>query len=68
MVDVDVRVLSHFKKELALTTDKWLQVISTIMLFYTVVWEKFTVRYFHMKFVRVKIFSSSRVADKNFYQ
>ena len=32
MVDVDVRVLSHLK-ELACAADKWLQVISTIMLF-----------------------------------
>ena len=32
----------------------------------TVVWEKFIVEYFHVKIVHVKIFSSSRVADKNF--
>ena len=32
----------------------------------TVVWEKFTVEYFHMKIVRVKIFLSSRIADENF--
>ena len=33
MVDVDVRVLSHIKEELAWAVDKWLWVISTIMLF-----------------------------------
>ena len=33
MVDVDVRVSSHLKEELAWATDKRLQVISTIMLF-----------------------------------
>ena len=32
----------------------------------TVVWEKFTVEYFHMKFICIKIFSSSRVANENF--
>ena len=32
----------------------------------TVVWEKFTVEYFHVKIIRVKIFSSSRVADEKF--
>ena len=33
MVDVDVRVSSHLKEELAWAIDKRLQVISTIMLF-----------------------------------
>ena len=33
MVDVDVRVLSHLKEELAKAVDKWLWVISTIILF-----------------------------------
>ena len=33
MVDVDVCVLSHFKKELAWAAGKLLRVISTIMLF-----------------------------------
>ena len=33
MVDVDVRVSSHLKEELAWDIDKQLQVISTIMLF-----------------------------------
>ena len=33
MVGVDVRVLSHLKEELTWTIDKWLLVISTIMLF-----------------------------------
>ena len=32
MVDVDVRISSHLKEELAWATDKWLRVISTIML------------------------------------
>ena len=32
MVDVDVRVSSHLKEELARAVDKWLWVISTIML------------------------------------
>ena len=32
VVDVDVRVSSHFKEELARTVDKRLRVISTIML------------------------------------
>ena len=32
MVDVDVRVLSHLKEELVWDIDKWLRVISTIML------------------------------------
>ena len=32
----------------------------------TIVWEKFTVEYFHMKIVRVKTFLSSRVANENF--
>ena len=31
VVDVDVRVLSHLKEELAWAIDKWLWVISTIM-------------------------------------
>ena len=31
MVDVDVRILSHLKEELAWAADKQLQVISTIM-------------------------------------
>ena len=33
MVDVDVRASSHLKEELAWAVDKWLWVISTIMLF-----------------------------------
>ena len=33
VVDVDVRILSYLKEELAWTVDKRLQVISTIMLF-----------------------------------
>ena len=33
MVDVDVRVLSYLKEELAWAIDKWLRVISNIMLF-----------------------------------
>ena len=33
VVDVDERVSSYFKEELAWTVDKRLQVISTIMLF-----------------------------------
>ena len=33
MVDVDIRVSSHLKEELTWAIDKWLQVISTIMLF-----------------------------------
>ena len=33
MVDVDVRVLSHLKEVLTWAADKWLQAISTIMLF-----------------------------------
>ena len=33
VVDVDVCVSSHLKEELAWAIDKWLQVISTIMLF-----------------------------------
>ena len=33
MVDVDVCVSSHLKEELAWAVDKWLQVISIIMLF-----------------------------------
>ena len=33
MVDIDVHVLSHLKKELTWAIDKWLRVISTIMLF-----------------------------------
>ena len=33
MVDIDVRILSHLKEELAWAVDKWLQDISTIMLF-----------------------------------
>ena len=32
-VDVDICVLSHLKEELAWAIDKWLRVISTIMLF-----------------------------------
>ena len=35
-------------------------------LLHTVVWEKFTVGWFYMEIVCVKIFSSSRVADENF--
>ena len=33
MVDVDVRVLSHLKEELAWAIDKPLRIISTIILF-----------------------------------
>ena len=33
VVDVDVRISSHLNKELAWAVDKWLWVISTIMLF-----------------------------------
>ena len=33
VVDVDVCVSSHLKKELTWAIDKWLQVINTIMLF-----------------------------------
>ena len=33
LVDVNVSVSSHLKEELALAVDKWLQVISIIMLF-----------------------------------
>ena len=33
VVDVDIRVLSHLKEELAWAIDKWLRVISTLMLF-----------------------------------
>ena len=33
MVDIDVHVSSHLKEELAWAVDKWLWVISTIMLF-----------------------------------
>ena len=33
---------------------------------YTVVWEKFTVGYFHVKIVRGKIVSSLGVSDENF--
>ena len=33
MVDVDVCILSHLKEELAGAADKWLWVISPIMLF-----------------------------------
>ena len=32
VVDVDVRVSSHFKEELAWAIDKWLRIISTIVL------------------------------------
>ena len=38
----------------------------TALLGYTVVWEKFTIGYFHMKIVCGKIFSSLRVSDENF--
>ena len=31
VVDMDVRVLSHLKEELAWAADKWLRVISTII-------------------------------------
>ena len=31
-VDIDVRVLTHLKEELSWVVDKWLRVISTIML------------------------------------
>ena len=34
---------------------------------YTVVWEKFTVGYFHVKIVRGKIFLSLGVSDENFF-
>ena len=37
MVDVDVRILSHLKEDLAWAADKRLQVISTIMLLKTVI-------------------------------
>ena len=33
VIDVDAHVSSHLKEELAWATDKWLQVISIIMLF-----------------------------------
>ena len=33
MVDIDVRVSSHLKEELAWAADKWLWVINTITLF-----------------------------------
>ena len=33
MVDVDVRVPSHLKEKLTWAVDKWLRIISTIMLF-----------------------------------
>ena len=33
MVDVDVCILSHLKEELTWAIDKWLWIISTIMLF-----------------------------------
>ena len=36
MVDVDIRVSSHFKEELIWVMGKWLWVISTIMLLETV--------------------------------
>ena len=32
MVDIDIHVLSHLKEELPWAVDKWLRVISTIML------------------------------------
>ena len=32
MVDIDIRVSSHLKEELTWAIDKWLWVISTIML------------------------------------
>ena len=57
VADVDICVLSHLKEELAWAADERLQVI-------TIVWEKFTVGYFQMKIVCVKIFSSSRVSDE----
>ena len=31
-----------------------------------VVWENFTVKYFHIKIVHVKVFLCSRAADENF--
>ena len=37
MVDVNVHMSSHFKEELAWAADKQLRIISTIMLFKTVV-------------------------------
>ena len=33
VLDVDVHILSNLKEELAWVLDKWLQVISTIVLF-----------------------------------
>ena len=33
MVDVDVRLLSHIKEELLWAVDKWLRIITAIMLF-----------------------------------
>ena len=33
VVVIDVRISSHLKEELAWAVDKWLQIISTIMLF-----------------------------------
>ena len=32
----------------------------------TIVWEKFTIEYFHMKIVRVKIFSSFKAVEEKF--
>ena len=36
VIDVDISVSSHLKEELVWAVGKWLQVISTIMLFKTV--------------------------------
>ena len=33
MADIDVRISSHLKEELVWAVDKWLQIISTTMLF-----------------------------------
>ena len=33
MIDIDIRVSSRLKEELAWATDKWLWVISTILMF-----------------------------------
>ena len=33
MVDIDVRVSSHLKEELAWAVDKWLRIISAVVLF-----------------------------------
>ena len=38
MIDVDVHVLSHLREELAWAADKWLRVISTILIFKKQLW------------------------------